>query len=258
MINIILPVVENAEKYLEFIDKIKKNDVKIFVGVRQSLADRFSKNKNIELHVFNDKANKEEIINSLHSCKLQKGKILIVRRPLNEEEYNNLTSTTKDIATLKAKRNGFVEAIKRFAMTVVRKFFAFSYFEDISAIFYNESMFELLSVCSNHSMASRVNKYVGLDVEEFTTTEKPVKKDYNKWKNALMFTLWCILLIGSVVGGVLVCVYVSQQALIVILVMCWIFVALMFWGVGLINFTRTVAVGDLRYGRAEEIIQNKK
>ncbi len=253
MINVIVPVVEDAEKFSNFIQNTKKTGVKFFVGVHESLAKNFSKSKDVELHIYGDKANKEEIINSLHTCKMKKGKVLILRRVLTEDEWTKLTSSSGDIATLKAKHNKFVTAIKNFGSMIVRKFFAFNFFEDISAICYGESMFELVSVCANLSMATRVNRYVGLDIQEFETESKQVKKQYSHWKTISIFLLWTLVLLGSIAGGTLVCIFTEVWSLTILLVIFWIIVAIMFWLVALINFMRAITVGDLRYGRAEEL-----
>ncbi len=255
MINVIIPVVEDAESFSSFIQATSNADVKFFVGVRESLASKltFKKKTNVELHVFSNSSNKEEIINSLHSCKMNKGKILVLRRTITEEEWTKLTSSSADVTTLKAKRIKFVQAIKNFGRMVVRKFFAFNFFEDISATCYGENMFELITVCANLSMATRVNRYVGIKIEEIETDKKPVKKQFSRWKTALLFTLWTLFMLGSIAGGVLVCVYTAITSLTILFVIFWMVVAIMIWLVAVINFTRTLAVGYLRYGRAEEI-----
>ena len=251
MINIIVPIVENVEGFKNFIQAHKSKDVKFFVGMKESLKADFD--KDVEVHVFKNSSNKEEIINSLHSCKMQKGKIMVVRRPLTDEEYKTLTISTAQITTLKAKRNNFVNMFKRMARAIVRKIFAFNFFEDISAICYSEEMFELLSVCNNFSMATRLNKYVGVDIAEFETSQKPVRKQYSRFKNALLLICWSVILACSIAGGILICLFFPLHALNVICVIFWIFIALVLWLGGLLNFTRTIAVGDLRYGRAEEV-----
>lgn len=254
MINIIVPIVENVDKFEEFVKKVNSKDAKVFVGIRENLAAKFNvKSKNVEVHVYNSKSNKEEIINSLHSCNMEKGKILIVRRPLKDEEFLSLTKSTKEIVTLKANKNKFSSAIKNFMSKVVMKFFGFSYFEDISAIYYGETMFDLLSVCSNLSMASRINKYVGVEFEEVTTLEKPVRRDYSRPKNIFNLLLGILFFLGSLAGGICVCIFGPLKVLIVILVIAWLIIALVLMFISIINFTRTVAVGKLRYGRAEEI-----
>lgn len=254
MINIIVPIVENTEKFQDFAKRVNGKNVKIFVGIRENLADKFkSKSKNVEIHVYNNKANKEEIINALHSCKMERGKILIVRRPLTDEEYLSLTKSTKDIATLKSNRSKFSNAIKRFMSKIVMRFFSFSYFDDISAICYGEMMFDLLSVCANLSMASRINKYVGVEIEEITTMEKPVKRDYSRLKNLCNLFLGMLVFFGSLAGAICICIFTPLEVLIVVLIIAWLIIALIIMFVSIINFTRAVAVGNLHYGRAEEI-----
>ena len=253
MINVILPVVEEPEKYADFARKIAGRDVKVFVGLKRGLNFTLGKKVNVEIHTFSENANVEEIINALHSAKMEKGRVLICRRPLTDEEFSKLTQSQKDVSTLKAKHSKFFTMLKNFAKKIVKKFFAFTFFEDISAICFGENMFELMSTIQNLSMASRINRYVGIDVEEIETSEKQVKKQYSRTKNILLFLLWTLLFVGSVTGGVLICVFTPLHALIVILVIFWIALALFLWFVGFVNFTRTLAVGNLRFGRAEEI-----
>lgn len=253
MINVIIPIIDDVENWKNFIENRKETNIKFFVGIKENLFDKFDiKLSNVEVHKFSNNSKKEEMINSLHTCKMKKGKLLITRRPLTDEEFVALTTSNKDITTLKARHNKFVSAFKSFISTIIRKIFAFSYFEDISAICYKENMFELLSVCQNLSMASRVNKYVGVEIEEIITKEKAVKRDYNKTKNAFSLILGLIILLGSVAGGVCVCLFTPLIALTVILVIFWIFAALTIFMTILVNFSRTIAVGELRYGRAEE------
>ncbi|MGN1200809.1 MAG: hypothetical protein ACI4R8_00900 [Candidatus Caccovivens sp.] len=253
MINVVVPITEDVQNFQQFVNAHKAKNVKFYVGITETLAKSFD-SSNVELHIFKDGSKKEEMINSLHSCQFQKGRIMIARRPLTDEEFASLSTSSCEIATLKAKHNRFVAFFKKLSKKIVKKIFAFEYFEDISAICYNEQMFELISVCSNLSMASRVNKYVGVEVEEIVTETKPVKKDYNRALNFLWLLLGTLFFLGSVAGGVLTCIFVPKlHALIVILVIFWIFVALIVQGIAIVNFTRTLSVGNLKYGRAQEV-----
>ena len=253
MTNIIVPIVEDVKKFEEFVKKIARKENKVFVGIRASLAKDFAlKSKFVEMHIFDDKSKKEEIINALHSCKKEKGKLLIVRRPLLESEFTALTKSTKDIAILKAKTGNFAQKMKNFVKSIINKIFAFSYFDDISAICYGESMFELLSVCQDLSMASRVNKYVGVEIDEIETEQKSVKKDYNKCKAVLNLLAGILFFLASLAGGICICIFTTLQVLIVFAVIAWIFIALVIMAISIINFMRTIAVGDLHFGRAEE------
>ena len=68
MINIFIPIIENVEGFCEFIAKHKEKEAHIYVGIRKSLKEKFvsiNNNNNVEIHIFDDKAKKEEIINEL-------------------------------------------------------------------------------------------------------------------------------------------------------------------------------------------------
>lgn len=260
MINVIVPIVEDVEGFSKFMENQKSKDVKFFVGVKSSLKDKLvSEQKNVEIHVFADTAKKEEIINSLNSCQLKKGKIVIVRRPLEPDEFHNLTTLNKDITIISSKKNSFLSKLKRFYGWIVRRFFAFSYIEDISAICFDEDLFELLSCCKDLSMATRINRYVGLEIGHVDTQREMVKREYNKVKNLLLLLLPSLFLVGSIVGAVLVCVLVKPiYVLTVVAAIFWITIALITWFVCFVNFARTVAVGDLRFESVEEIKEENK
>lgn len=257
MINIFIPIIENVEGFCEFIAKHKEKEAHIYVGIRKSLKEKFvsnNNNSNVEIHIFDDKAKKEEIINELQKIERQKGKLLVIRRPITDEEYTALTTSENEIATLRAHHNKFVTALKNFARKTIKKFFAFSFFEDISAICYSEFLHELISSCPNLSMATRINKYVGVDVGEIETQTTPVKKDYNKFKNAGLLSLAVFILGGSIAGAGCIFAFVSPiRAIFVVLVIAMLFVALTIFGILLVNYTRTITVGELEYKAAEPI-----
>lgn len=253
MINVIVPVVDKVEGYQNFFKQTQSADIKFFVGIKRSLAKELTLTNQMEVHVFDDNVKKEEIINALHSCKLIEGKIMIARRPLSLEEFYALSQSQSDITTLKAKHGKLRTWLKNLAKSIIKKFFAFTYFEDISAICYGEDMFELICVCPNISMASRVNKYVGVSIEEIETAQKPVNKEYNKPWTIGKLTLWSLFAIASIVGGIMVFLFAKVTVIVAMLVILWYVVAIMLWFVGLINFARTLSVGDLRFAKAQEV-----
>ncbi len=255
MINIFIPIVENVEGFCEFVEKHKEKDKHIYVGIRKSLKEKFVvSNDNVEIHVFDSKSNKEEIINGLQKVERSKGKLLVIRSPLTDEEYTALTTAESEITTLRAHHNKFVTKLKNLARKIVRKFFAFSFFEDISAICYSEFLHELVSACPNLSMATRINKYVGVDIEEIETQTTPVKKDFNKAKNASILTLGVLLFAGSIAGAGCIFAFVEPiRALWVVLVLAMLFVTFTIFAICLVNYTRTVAVGNLEYKAANEL-----
>lgn len=255
MINIFVPIIEDVEAFSDFVSKHNENDVRIFVGIKKSLKEKFVvPNKNIEIHIFDDRTKKEEMINALQRCEREKGALLVVRRPLSDEEYRALTSANADITTLKPHQNKFVSWLKRTAKKIIRKVFAFSYFDDISAVCLSENMHEFILSCPNLSMASRIDKYVGLEIEEIETNSKPTKKEYDKINTALLFAGGIFLLLASIVATICVFVYVEKiRALYVVLVIAMLFVALTIFAISLVSFLRTLAVGTIEYKVGTEI-----
>lgn len=257
MINIFVPIIDEVDKYQEFLSKINKRNVKVFVGVHENLADKLKfSSKSVVVTKYENSAKKEEILNELSSQKIENGKILVVRRPLDEEEYQSLITSDCDIAVLKQKRNKFVQFLKNLKAKILQKIFSFSYFEDISAVCFSENLFDLICQCNNLSMASRINRYVGVSIDEIETAHKAVKKETNKTKNGLMLFGVTMFLLASIASVVCINLFTKPHPIAIMFEILWLIVALTTWLIGLINFSRAVAVGDLRFGRAVEV--NKK
>ena len=254
MINLVIPITENLEEYVEFIKKHNDRQTKIYVGLTEDLHKSWTKIPGVEVRVYKNESNREQILNALHKIPKKKGELFVVRRPLTDEEYENLVSSEYDVATLYRKRNRFVTFFKNLARTIIRKIFAFSYFDDISAVKYGEDMHELVESFPNLSMASRINRYVGLYVEEIETEQKPAKPLYDKFYNGMWLALAILFLVTSVFDGVLIFIMVPNiWVLWALLIIAWWLIALAILCVVLIKFTRTIAVGDLYYDSAEEV-----
>lgn len=257
--NIIIPIVENVEGFCKFIDMANSKETNFFVGIKKSLADQFkTRRKNVEVHVFNDNAKREEIINSLHTCQLKKAGIMVVRRPLSQEEFNGLLNSNAEISVIRKTRGKFSRAIKNFFSILLKKVFSFTYFDDISAICYKESLFDLLSVCTNLSMATRINKYVGMEIEEIATNTPTVKKEYNRKKNAIFLSFGLIFFLACVASIVLLSLFVKFNLIILFVDIFFAILGLGVMFMTILNFTRAVAVGDLRFGKAVEIVVEEK
>ena len=106
------------------------------------------------------------------------------------------------------------------------------------------------------SMASRINRYVGVSIDEIETAHKAVKKETNKTKNGLMLFGVTMFLLASIASVVCINLFTKPHPIAIMFEILWLIVALTTWLIGLINFSRAVAVGDLRFGRAVEV--NKK
>ena len=119
-------------------------------------------------------------------------------------------------------------------------------------------MFDLISVCPNLSMATRINRYVGVDIDEIETEIEPVKKEYNKKKNILALCSGIGIFLASVAGIVLLSIFVKFNFLMLIIDLFLAIIGLSFLAFSALTFARTIAVGDLRFEKATEIAVEKK
>lgn len=254
MINIILPIVERIEDYKTMFEYLsKKKDVKVYLGVdeRFKIEDNYS---NFDIKYFKAKSAKEEIINSLHTIPKERGGIMVIRRPLLESEFLDMLRKEEDIVILNKSRNNFSQMWKNFWKNAIRRLLAFYYFEDISAVFFKENMFELISALTNLSYISRINRFVGLSLGEVETSCKPAKKEYERLPAAVNFLSFFLFLVICVMCSVLLCTALGNTVLTVLLAFTMTLIGFVFFMIAILNLARTVSVGKLRYGRAEEII----
>lgn len=258
MLNVIVPITENSEKFSDFIKRHAGKNVKFYVGVTESLAEKLSKVSGVEVHVYKNGTKKEEILNALHKLDIKRGKILVARRPLEDEEFEKLSNSTAEVSSLRAHHNKFISFFKNLARKIIRRVFSFLYFEDISAVCFSENLFELMSACPDLSMATRINRYVGVEVAEYETTQKPVKKEFSHLKAALWLGISLLIALGSISGGILIFVFIPHLwAVYVLLILAWWAVAIAFGLFGCVKFIRATTIGDLNFDAGEEIVSKK-
>ena len=258
MLNVIVPITENPEKFSDFIKKHAGKNVKFYVGVTEGLAEKLPKISGAEVHVYKNGTKKEEILNALHKLGIKKGKILVVRRPLEDEEFEKLSNSKAEVSSLRTHHNKFVSFFKNLARKIIRRVFSFLYFEDISAVCFSENLFELMSVCPDLSMATRINRYVGVEVAEYESTQKPVKKEFSHLKAALWLGFSLLIALGSIAGGILIFVFIPHLwAVYVLLILTWWAIAIACGLFGCVRFIRAITIGDLNFDAGEEIVSKK-
>ncbi len=252
MINVIVPIVEDVEGFSKFINRYSLTPIKFIVGVPVTLAKTLDiQNENAEIHYVEDGSKKEEIINLLNRFEREKGVFIVVRRPLTEEEFFSLCDSRTDVTTLKSHRSKFSEFFKNISNFLLRKIFGFNSFDDISAVAFSENMHEVVSSYESLSKATRINRYVICSCGEIETSEKSVKKEYSRPKNALLLTAGIGFLLLTIVGVSLIWSLVDGiKSVVNVLMICWIVVAFFVCLVSVMTFERVRKVGKLDYGYA--------
>ena len=256
MINVLVPIVDRLTEYEKMIEKIALDkDAIIFVGALEEFKDKINFNKdNIKVKYFKSGSGKEEIINSLHSIDKERGKIILLRRPVSEAEFNALKTSEKDIAYLKKKRSKFSAWWHNLWKNLIKKIFAFYYFEDISAISFNTTCFDLISSLTNLSYITRIDRFVGFKTEEIATESKAPKREYDKFYASAkivgsgLFLIFCILI------SIIISASFQPMFLMILISILLCLIGAVSFFVSVLNLARTIAVGTLRHGRAEEIL----
>ena len=256
MINVIVPVVDKPQDYLSMIDEISKHgDCAIYVGVLNKFkALKFP--KKVGVKYYKDNSGKEEIINALHSIEKEPGKVLVVRRPLSKEEFTSLISCKADICYLKKPKSRFSAWWSNLWKKLIKRIFAFYYFEDISAIMFQDNIFNLINSLTNLSYITRIDRFVGLTQEEVASTNRSPKRDYDKFGVYSKLIGWTLFFVLMLLISIIITSSFQPVAIMVLLSILLCIIGIMSMFMAILNFVRTLYVGTLRHGRAEECLNN--
>ena len=109
MINIIVPIENNAKNYRKILSDLSGNvEITVYVGVVQNQLQYVQdlESENINIIEYLDGANREEIINAL-SRFIPIGELVIMRRPISAIELDRFLNSKYDITVCQNKNNGF-------------------------------------------------------------------------------------------------------------------------------------------------------
>ena len=254
MVNVILPVVEKLQDYERMLEDFSaRDDVKFYVGTLSKFRS-IRVPKNAVLKVFKDGSGKEEVINALHSIEKEKGKIIVVRRPLKKEELDALLNSSADIAYLKKAKSKFANWWANLWKKLIKKIFSFYYFEDISAIMFGENTFNLISSLTNLSYITRIDRFVGFKMEEVASAHRAPKKDYDRFDAISKLVGTALFFVLTILISVIISTSFTPIILMALVSILLCVIGLFAFFMAILNFVRTLYVGTLRHGRAEECL----
>ena len=252
MINVIIPVVDKPQVYLPILNEIAgRKDCRLYIGALEKFKD-VSFPKNAEVKFYKADSKKEEILNSLHAIEKERGQVIIIRRPLESAEFKALIESRADIAYLKKPKSRFSAWWANLWKKLIKKIFAFYYFEDISAVKFNENTFNLISSLTNLSYITRIDRFVGLKEETISSKNRSPRREYNR--AGTFFKLFGAILFFALMVFISVFITIRYQPVsimvLISILLCVIGIVALFMAI--LNFVRTLYVGKLRHGRAEE------
>ena len=183
MINVIVPITNNGEKYIESLSQLSlRSDVNLVVGITESLHKTINLDfPNVKLKVFDDKSKKEEILNSLQYL-LEEGKTLICRRPFSMKEYKEFTQTNASIVFGKEKKENKIKTLfHMFGQEFMQLVLGVKPFGgDFSLICFDEDMTSVLRQAENFSYSTRVDRWKGVTKQAIEVENYAIGDKYNQ------------------------------------------------------------------------------
>ena len=256
MINILIPITQNAKGYKKIIADLSSNEeAEIFIGVisSQKNALQYPNRDNIHVIEYDNSAKREEIINSMQKY-IQVGELFIIRKPITYNEFKDFLKNDRDIVVCKTN----LSPIKKFFFMIWQKILRLClgvrlYDGDTSAIYFGEDLAAVLAQSNNLSYSSRVDRWRGVDQGSVIVEGEPVKTEVDKKENIkyLLFGLLALIL-GAAVTTV-VAIFARVNVIIGLFLFCLDAICLAVFLLLLVVIIFNTVVGKKKFSSALEL-----
>ncbi len=263
MINLIFPITVDKPDNRKFFEETKKRkDINFLVGVSEDLKEVYkptATNKNVQVCVYKNGSNTEEIINALKDY-TKKGKIIVIRAPIAQRELDKFISSNADITYCTKKKEGKVKTFfKDLGQKIVRTIFGFSpYQSNGRAIAFGEGPSDILREGYNISYATRVDRWKGYSYAEVDVQGEEIKPIYNVKSVALSLAIWSIVLLMAIAGTVVYFCFMPATFLSVFVAICGLFLSVTALLIAIAISLLKINAGERYYEKAIEIITEKE
>ena len=262
MINVLIPIVDEPEKYIQILSQLSlRKDVLVFVGTTKAINEKYNFNMpNIEVKVYENGSKKEEILNALQPFIID-GKTVICRRPFTINEFNSLIGSNASIVFGNEQGN---KKIKTFFFNIMQSLTSLilgvkTFDGDSSILCFDEDMSQVLVQVENFSYATRVDRWKGVQKETIKTeVDTKVKYENNK-KNILSLTFIPILLILAA-ATITTCVAVFTKVTIIsgLLLFCLDMICLIIAFFCFFSLFFNMRIGQKNFSKAKEVVVEVK
>lgn len=256
MINILIPITQNAKGYKKIIADLSSNEeAEIFIGVisSQKNALQYPNRDNIHVIEYDNAAKREEIINSMQKY-IQVGELFIIRKPITYNEFKDFLKNDRDIVVCKTN----LSPIKKFFFMIWQKILRLClgvrlYDGDTSAIYFGEDLAAVLAQSNNLSYSSRVDRWRGVDQGSVIVEGEPVKTEVDKKENIkyLLFGLLALIL-GAAVTTV-VAIFARVNVIVGLFLFCLDAICLAVFLLLLVVIIFNTVVGKKKFSSALEL-----
>ena len=255
MVNVLVPIINNAKGFDKILTSISSySQVNILIGVvasqKQNL--QLSESENIHIIEFQEGSKREEIINSLQKYIVQ-GSILIMRKPISENEFNNFINNPKNIVTCKRNLSNFKKSLFKIWQKILKIFLGVRLYKgDTSVVYFDEDISSVVLSSTNLSYNSRVDRWKGIEQGTVKVEGDLVKTDIDKNVNIRNIIIAVIALAIAVTVTTVVCLFARVNLIVGLLLFCLDFISLAIAFVLTIITIFNCLVGKRQFGFAVE------
>lgn len=255
MVNVLVPIINNAKGFDKILTSISSySQVNILIGVvasqKQNL--QLSESENIHIIEFQEGSKREEIINSLQKYIVQ-GSILIMRKPISENEFNNFVNNPKNIVTCKRNLSNFKKSLLKIWQKILKIFLGVRLYKgDTSVVYFDEDISSVVLSSTNLSYNSRVDRWKGIEQGTVKVEGDLVKTDIDKNVNIRNIIIAIIALAIAVTVTTVVCLFARVNLIVGLLLFCLDFISLAIAFVLTIITIFNCLVGKRQFGFAVE------
>lgn len=261
MVNVIIPITNNAKRYKKILSSLSRaNNVVVLVGVVSNQINElnFLDSENIYIIEFQDGSKMEEIINGLQKY-ISVGSIMIMRKPISENEFNSFVNNNKDVVTCRRNLSSFKAILFNFWQKILKTFLGVRLYEgDASVIYFAEDIASVILSSSNLSYNSRVDRWRGIEQGTVVVEGESVKTETDKKANIRNLIISLIAIAVAVSVTTVVSIFARVNLIVGLLLFCLDFIALAIVLILLVITIFNNMVGKKLFGYALEISQNEE
>lgn len=261
MVNVIIPITNNAKRYKKILSSLSRaNNVVVLVGVVSNQINElnFLDSENIYIIEFQDSSKMEEIINGLQKY-ISVGSIMIMRKPISENEFNSFVNNNKDVVTCRRNLSSFKAILFNFWQKILKTFLGVRLYEgDASVIYFAEDIASVILSSSNLSYNSRVDRWRGIEQGTVVVEGESVKTETDKKANIRNLIISLIAIAVAVSVTTVVSIFARVNLIVGLLLFCLDFIALAIVLILLVITIFNNIVGKKQFGYALEISQNEE
>lgn len=255
MLNVLIPIVSNVKAYQKLLSALNSADnLNVLVGITSSLKSQLTSiGENVYVIEYEDGSSRESIINGLQKY-LEEGAVMILRKPITIEEFNNFIRTKKDVVVCKKNEGKVKQFITFIWQKLLKLFLGIKLYEgDTSVILFGEDVSSIFSSINDLSFSSRVDRWKGLEQGVVEVKGSAVKTEIDKMAVIKYMIIALISLLISVVVTTCVSLFVPMSIIIGLLLFCLDIISLTIICIMVVLILFNFSVGKKHFQNAVEI-----